>query len=83
MAPLFQAILKGLIVDKVKKALTKENLNPIETPSTGVAYTTAGALAYLSSNPPGTEYDVYMQLAMAIVSVVSFFIQKKVKKEIE
>ena len=79
MAPVFQAILKGLVIDKVKGALTKENLNPVKTPSTGVAYTTAGALAYLSANPPGTEHDVYLQVALAIVSLVSFLIKKNVK----
>lgn len=69
-------LLQNVIVSKVLSSTSKENVNPITSPSTGVAYTSAGALAYLMSNPPGTEYDVAMQVAFAIVSVLSFLHQK-------
>lgn len=70
---ILSGVLKSVLVDRVKHALSKENLNPIKTPSTGVAYTTGGALAYLVSNPPSTEYDVLLQLVTAVVTALAFF----------
>ena len=84
---LVKEIAQGLVLTKAKevisdmsnpkRAFSKENLNPVKTPSTSVSYGSAGAFAYLLSNPPGTEYDVYMQVAAAIVSVITFFLSKK------
>lgn len=76
-----KVVFKDILLGKVKDALSKENLNPVTSPSTGVAYTTSGALAYLVANPPGTEYDVAMQAVTALVAVISFFYKKQVKKE--
>jgi hypothetical protein len=73
------AVLQAIAVSKVKDVLSKDNLNPIKTPSTGVAYTTSGALAYLLANPPGTEHDLTLQIISAILAVVSFVYRKKSK----
>jgi len=77
---IFSGILKSVLIDRAKHALSKENLSPAKTPSTAVAYTSSGALAYLMTNPPGTEHDVILQAVLAIVSAVSFFWKKSQDK---
>jgi len=76
-------ILKSIFIGRVKDAISKENLNPIESPTTGVAYTTSGALAYLVANPPGTEYDIALQFATALVAVIAFFWKEHKEKDKE
>lgn len=52
---------------------TKKNLNPVESKTTGAAYAGVGVLALLAENPPGTEYDVLIQAAIAVVSLICFY----------
>ncbi len=66
------------ILGAVLGGFTKKNLNPANSKTTGIAYAGAGSLAYLLDSPPGTDYDAWIQLAVALVSIVFFYIKPKV-----
>mgnify|MGYP003132869761 CR=1 FL=1 len=71
MNPILTKLIGGVL-----NGFTKKNLNPKETPSTGIAYAGVGAIGYLAQNPPGTEYDVLIQLALAVISAFCFYAKK-------
>lgn len=60
-------------IGMVLNGFTKKNLNPVESKTTGAAYAGMGTLALLIENPPGTEYDLLIQAAIAVVSVICFY----------
>ena len=61
------------IIGAALNGFTKKNLNPVESKTTGAAYVGVSALAVLTENPPGTEYDALIQAAIAIVSLICFY----------
>ena len=61
------------IIGAALNGFTKKNLNPKTSKTTGAAYAGAGVIALLAENPPGTEYDVLIQAAIAVVSLICFY----------
>jgi len=55
-----------------------KNMNPVATPSTGIAYAGIGAITAMSQNPLGTEHDMIINFVIAVVSLFFFYKKPKV-----
>ena len=75
MNPMIKGLLKNIPVIAKAIGITKDNINPAKTPSSGVAYAGVAAITALQ-NYPQTEYDVLMQIALGLISAWCFYTKK-------
>jgi hypothetical protein len=78
MSP-YLALLKPLIrplLEKTTETIIRGHANRSQK-STKAAVVPAVATAVLVANPPGTDYDLWMQLASAAITLALFYLPAK------